>query len=185
MNINDLKPGVIFVYEGQPWKVIKTTHVHMGRGGAVLQTKMRHLLNGNVQEKAFRPRDEVKEADIEKRSLVYLYNHRGEYWFCEKNDKAKRFALEENVVGKGGIFLKANTEVVAILFNNEIVGIEIPIKITLKVTDAPPAVRGDTQGAVTKKVALESGAQIDAPIFIKEEDQIVVNTQTGQYISRA
>ena len=185
MDINDLKPGVIFEFEGQPWKVLKTTHVHMGRGAAVLQTRIRHLLNGNVQERAFRHRDPIKETEIEKKPIMFLYAHRDEYWFCETNDRSKRFSLSEELVGEGGKFLKPNTEVNAVLFNAQVVSVEIPIKVTLKVVEAPPAVRGDTQGAVMKRAKLETGAEIDVPIFIKEGESISINTERGEYVERA
>lgn len=185
MTINDLKPGVVFEFEGHPWKVLKTTHVHMGRGGAVVQTKMKNLITGRVQDKAFRPRDEVKEADISTRKILYLYVNKGQYWFCEAGDKSKRFFLNEDQIGDIGKFLKANTEVDAVEFHEKIVGIEIPIKMTFKVVEAPPAVKGDTQGSVTKEVKIETGAFVAVPIFVKEGDSIVINTQTGEYVERA
>ena len=184
MDINDLKPGVVFEFEDQPWKVLKTTHVHMGRGAAVLQTKIKHLLNGNVQERAFRHHDPIKEADIDKKPVLFLYAHRDEYWFCDPGKRSQRFKLSEEEVGEGGRFLKPNTELNAVLYNSEVVSVEIPIKVNLKVTEAPPAVRGDTQGAVMKRVKLETGAEIDVPIFIKEGEIITVNTQTNEYGGR-
>lgn len=184
MDINDLKPGVVFEFEGQPWKVLKTTHVHMGRGAAVVQAKIKHLLNGNVQDRAFRHRDQVREAEIEKKPILFLYAHRDEYWFCSPATRSERFKLSEEQVGEGGRFLKPNTELNAVLYNNEVVSVEIPIKVKLKVTEAPPAVRGDTQGAVMKRVKLETGAEIDVPIFIKEGETILVNTEKGEYGGR-
>ena len=185
MNINDLKPGVVFEFESQPWKVLKATHVHMGRGGAVVLTKMKNLITGRVQDKAFRPRDEVKEADISTRKILYLYNSKGQFWFCQPNDKSKRFFLSEENVGDAGKFLKANMEVDAVEFHEQIVGIEVPIKMTFKVLEAPPAIKGDTQGSVTKEVKIETGAYVAVPIFVKEGDSIVINTQTGEYVERA
>lgn len=184
MNINDLKPGVVFEFEDQPWKVLKTTHVHMGRGGAVVQTKMKNLLDGRVQERAMRHRDEIKKAEIEKRQILHLYRHREEHWFSEINDKSKRFLLGKDLVGEAGKFLKQNSEINAIVFKDTIVGIEVPIKMTFTVVEAPPAVRGDTQGAVLKQAKIETGAYISVPIFVKEGDNIVINTQTGEYVER-
>lgn len=185
MTINDLKPGVVFEFEGEPWKVLKTTHVHMGRGSAVLQTKIRNVITGRVIERAFRARDEVKPADMDTRAILYLYNHRGEFWFCEVDDRSKRFQLSEDVIGESSQFLKTNSPVTAVLFKEEIIGIQLPIKMKFKVVEAPPAVKGDTQGGVMKQVKLENGTYIAAPIFVKEDDEIIVNTETGEYVERA
>ena len=185
MTINDLKPGVVFEFEGQPWKVLKTTHVHMGRGSSVVQTKMKNVLNGSVQERAMRPRDEIREADIDKKQVLFLYNNRGEYWFCDPKNRADRFSFDEEFIGDIGKFLKPNSEVTANLYKDEMVSIEIPIKLSFKVVEAPPAVRGDTQGMPTKEVRIETGAFIQAPIFVKEGDIITINTQTGEYVERA
>lgn len=185
MTINDLRPGVVFEFEGEPWKVLKTTHVHMGRGAAVLQTKIKNVITGRVIEKAFRARDEVKPADMDTREIMYLYNHRGEYWFCETNDRSKRFQLSQDIIGEAGNFMKANSPVTAVLFKDEIISVQLPTKMTFKVVEAPPAVKGDTQGGVMKQVKLENGTYVAAPIFIKEGDNIIVNTETGEYGERA
>jgi len=185
MVINDLRPGVVFEFEGEPWKVMKTTHVHMGRGSAVLQAKIRNIINGRVVERAFRARDEVKKADIDTKEIIYLYGHREEFWFCDIADRSKRFSLPEEIIGESGKFLKPNSQVKALMFKGKIVGIELPIKMTFKVMEAPPAIKGDTQGGVMKQVTLENGSVINAPIFIKEGDSIVVNTESGEYVERA
>lgn len=185
MTINDLRPGVVFEFEGEPWKVMKTTHVHMGRGSAVLQAKIRNIINGRVVERTFRARDEVKQADVDTQEIMYLYRHRGEFWFCDMADRSKRFSLSAEIIGESGKFFKPNSPVNALKFKEKIVGIELPIKMTFKVAQAPPAVKGDTQGGVMKQVKLENGAVVSAPIFIKEGDTIVVNTESGEYVQRA
>jgi elongation factor P len=184
VNINDLKPGVVFEFEQEPWKVLKTTHVHMGRGSAVVQAKIKNVLNGRVQERAFRHRDTVKEADIESRKILYLYGHREQFWFSELDDRSKRFQLEEDVIGEASRFMKQNSEVEAVLYNGKIVGIQLPIKMKLKVIEAPPAIKGDTQGGVMKQVKIETGIYILAPIFVKEGDEIIINTEKGEYVER-
>ena len=185
MTINDLKPGVVFEFEGEPWKVLKTSHVHMGRGSAVVQAKIKNVISGRVLERAFRPRDEVKEANIDKKEIIFLYNHRDEYWFSEKEERSKRFSLTEEMVGGAGKFLKQNSEVKALSFKEKFIGIEVPIKMAFKVVQAPPAVKGDTQGTVMKQIKLENGTYINAPIFVKEGDSIIINTETGEYTERA
>lgn len=129
--------------------------------------------------------DKANEADIETQEIKYLYNNRGEYWFCEKNDPSKRFSLSEDVVGNMSKFIKENSIVSATLFDEKIVGVQIPIKITLKVTEAPPAVKGNTATGATKQVTLETGLMVNTPLFINEGDAIRINTETIEYTERA
>jgi elongation factor P len=133
----------------------------------------------------------VDEADISKRTIKYLYTNKGEFWFCEEKDPSKRFTIGNDVIGNSAKFLKENNLVDAKIFTNDddeeiIIGIELPIKITLKVTSAPPNVKGNTAGSSSGKlVTLETGAQVTVPLFIEEGENIVVNTDTGEYVERA
>ncbi|MBI2065456.1 MAG: elongation factor P, partial [Candidatus Zambryskibacteria bacterium] len=112
--------------------------------------------------------------------VKYLYTNRGKYWFCEANDPSKRFELTEDIIGPGAKFLKQNTVVDAMLFDNRIIGLKLPIKIDLKVIEAHPAVKGNTAQGATKGVMLETGIEIQVPMFVKEGDTVRVNTETAQ-----
>ena len=184
LSINDLRVGTIFVYEGAPYEVLEAKHIFLGRGSSSLQVKIKNLITGQVFSKSFKPADRFEEAEIERRDIKYLYNHRGEFWFCQPNNPSERFSLKEEVIGQGKNFLKANSIVKAMVFQGDIVGIELPIKMDFKVIEAPPGVRGDTVQRATKTVTIETGAQIKTPLFINQGDIIRVNTRTGEYVER-
>ena len=126
----------------------------------------------------------MEEVELDIKEVKYIYNNRGEYWFSEKNDPSKRFSLAEKTIGDKGKFLKANTMVELVEFNGKIVSVRPPIKVELKVTEAPPGIRGDTAQGGQKQVTLETGAVINAPLFVDVGDTIRVNTESGEYVER-
>lgn len=142
-------------------------------------------MTGKVTEQSFHVSEKVEEAEIEKRDIKYLYNNRGEFWFCEANDPSKRFKIEENFIGSRGKFLKANSIVQLLTFKEKTIGVEMPIKVDLKVTEAHPAVKGNTAQGGSKLVKVETGAEVQVPMFIKEGEIIRINTETGEYTERA
>ncbi len=184
LSINDLQNGTCIVYEGAPYQVLEVRHLHVGRGGSSIQTKVKNLKTGQVLARNFKPSDIFEEAEIEKQKVKYLYNHREEYWFSEENNPANRFKLSDEQIGDSIHFLKQNTVVEALKFKGEILTITLPIKMDFKVTEAPPAIRGNTAQGGTKTVTIETGAQIVVPLFINQDDIIRINTTTGEYVER-
>ncbi|MBU1046117.1 elongation factor P [Patescibacteria group bacterium] len=186
LSINDLKIGTIFIFEGQPHQVLEFKHTHVGRGGGgtSLQTKIKNLINGKIISKTFKPLDSFEEADIDWRELKYVYSHRKEFWFCDPKDPSQRTMLEESRLGEEKRFLKKDSIVRAMVFNDEIKGIDLPIKMDLLVVEAPPGIKGNSAQSGTKIVILETGAEIKAPLFIEEGDVVRVNTRTGEYTER-
>lgn len=184
LTYNDLKKGTLFVLDGQPYEVLEYEFLRMQQRKPVAKTRIRNLINGKVVERNFHYNDSFEEADILKQNVKYLYNHRGEFWFTEIDNPSKRFALQEEAIGESAKFLKPNTEVTAVKFSDKIINIELPIKIDLKVKEAPPGIRGDTAQGGTKTVILETGAVLNAPLFVNEGDIVRVNTQTGTYVER-
>lgn len=184
LSINDLKVGTYIVYEGAPYEVLEVQHLHIGRGGSSIQTKLKNLKTGQVLSRNFKPADQFLEAAIEKQKVKYLYHHRDEYWFSEESNPKNRFLLTEDQLREIIHFLKPNTAVEALNFDNAIINVTLPIKMDFKVTEAPPAIRGNTAQGGTKTVTIETGAQITAPLFINEGDIIKINTQTGEYVER-
>lgn len=182
--VNDLKPKTFFIFEGQPWVVLETHHLKMQQRRPVVQTRMRNLLNGKTVERNFAQSDVFEEADIQRREVKFLYNHRDEYWFSEMNDPSKRFKLSLDIIGDDARFLKNNTIIEAIFFNDNIITIELPVKMVFKVIEAPPAIRGNTAQGGVKQVKIETGAMINAPLFIEEGETIRINTETGEYVER-
>lgn len=184
LSINDLKRGTLFIWQQDPYEVLEADHLKLGRGGAVLQAKIRNLRTRSVLRQTFHPSDDFEEADIVKEKIKFIYSHRGEYVFSEVNNPSARFTLPEGVIGSKKLFLKTNTEVEALKFNGEVINIVLPIKVDLEVLEAPPGVRGDTAQGGKKSVSLETGAEVDAPLFIGAGDVIRVNTETGEYVER-
>lgn len=184
LSINDLIAGLYIVYEDAPYQVLEARHLHIGRGGSSIQTKLKNLKTGQVLARNFKPSDTFEEASIEKKNVKYLYNHRDEYWFCEEKNQTNRFKLSEDHLGETIRFLKPNIIVESLNFKGAILNITLPIKMDLKVIEAPPAIRGNTAQGGTKTITVETGAQINTPLFINEGDVIRVNTQTGEYVER-
>lgn len=184
IGMNDLKTGTFFILEGQPFEVLHSQHLKMQQRRPVMQTKIKNLLTGKMIEKNFQQSDYFEEADIQKKEIKFLYSRRGEFWFSEINDSSKRFKLDEEIIGEAAGFLKPNTAITSLLFNNEIINIDLPVKMDFKVIEAPPSLRGNTAQGGTKQVKLETGVLVNAPLFIEEGDIIRVNTQTGEYAER-
>lgn len=164
--------------------MLETKHIFMGRGSSTLQAKVRNLITGNVLSQSFKPSDNFEEVEISRHEIKYLYNHRGQFWFCEKDNPAQRFFLEEKVIGDQSRFLRPNSLVRTIEFEDKIIGVELPIKMDFKVKFAPPGDRKDAAQRSTKIITLENDTQIKAPLFINSGDIVKVNTETGEYVER-
>jgi elongation factor P len=185
LNYNELKPGKFIILDGQPYAVLEFNFLRMQQRKPVAQTKIKNLISGKVLEKTFQQTDKFEEAEIEKRPIRYLYAHRGEFWFCESNDPSKRLKLGEILIGDYAGLMKPNLIVEAIIFKNQIIGIKLPVKVELKVIEAPPSTKGNTAQGGTKQVKLETGAVINVPLFINEGDMVRINTETKEYVERA
>jgi len=180
----DLKKGVQFIYEGQPWEVLEASAIKMAQRRPVIQSKIRNLLDGRVQEKNFQQGDIFAEAELEKKDIKFIYQSKGQYYFCEIDDPSKRFSFTEARVGAQAKYLKPNEIVTGIVFDEKIINFVLPIKVQLKVKESAPGVKGDRAQGGTKSAILESGAEIQVPLFVKEGDTIEVNTETGEYVRR-
>lgn len=192
LSYNEILPKKFIVYEGAPFEVLDARIFRMQQRKPVNQTKLKNLFTGKVTEVTFHQADKVEEAELHSREIKYLYRNRGQWWFCETGAPSKRFSFSEDVVGRGGEFLKEGSVVQTLRWSAsgdeeeaKLVGIRLPIKVDLKVIEAPPSVRGDTSKGGTKQVTLETGAVINAPLFIHEGDIVRVNTETGEYVERA
>jgi len=183
---NEITIKKVIELDGELYEVLESLVFRMQKRKPVNQTKLKNLVTGKVLERSFHASEKANEADIETRKVKFLYHAKGEFWFCEENDASKRFPVEEGLVGPSGKFLKANSLVDIMTFEEDrIVGFRFPVKVTLKVKSAPPAVRGNTAQGAFKQVELENGIVVNAPLFINEGDLIVVNTVSGEYSERA
>jgi len=180
----DLRPGTQFIYEGQPWEVLEASMMKMAQRRPVIQSKIKNLIDGRVQERNFQQGDVFNEADLEKKEIKFLYQTKGQYWFCEINNPAKRFFFTAENIGAQAKFLRPNEIVTGILFEDKIITFKLPIKVVLKVKESAPGVKGDRAQGGTKEATLESGAVIQVPLFVEEGDTIEVNTETETYVKR-
>ena len=184
LSYNELKPGVFIVLNGQPVAVLESEFLRMQQRKPVMKTKLKNLISGSVVERSFQPSDQLEEAEMEKTQVKFLYINRGEVWFCDVNNPKDRFQIDAALLGGKESFLKANMEVDALKFNGKILSVSLPVKMEYKVTEAPPGIKGDTAQGGSKAVTIETGAKINTPLFINEDDIIRVNTETGSYVER-
>lgn len=184
-NLNSIKPGVVILRNGEPYIVQWSNFLRMQQRKPVMQSKLRHLVTGKVLEVSFHPGESVEEADLERVKANFLYHdHEGSHFMDNVN--FEQFSFSDETLGDKKNFLKDGMEVEILKFNGNPINLAIAPKVQLKVTSAPPGVRGDSaQGGVMKEVTLENGLIIKAPLFIKEGDMLVVNTDTGEYVERA
>jgi len=184
MDISDLKLGSIILYNKEPFQVIWSNRMRTAQRKPVMQTKLRNIISGKVIEYSFKFGEKIEEADVAREKASFLYaDHEGTHFMNSENfetvDMAKDVTLDQEK------YLKEGMEVQILRFNNKPMSIELPIKIDLKVTDAPPSVVGNSGGNITKPVTLETGLVVNAPMFIKEGDVIRVDSRDGQYVERA
>jgi elongation factor P len=184
LSYNEIVQKKIIEYNGDPYEVESSHVFRMQQRKPVNQTRLRHLISGKVVEISFHQNESVPEADISNMEAQYLYTNRGESWFAEEGNPKNRFSFPENSIADKVRWLVPNTTVSIMLYKEKPATVTIPIKIDLKVTDAPPAVKGDTATGGNKLVTLESGATVLTPLFINPGDILRINTETGDYVER-
>ncbi len=184
LTLTEIKTGKRILFNGEPYLVMDYQHSKMGRAGAVLRTKLKNLLTGGIIDHTFQGADKVEETEIVKSQAQYLYHEGDDYQFMDQEDY-DQFSLSKNVLGHIADYLVEGTEVTVLNFDGQPINVEIPVKVTLKVTDAPPGIKGDTASGGDKVVTLETGLQVTTPLFIKTGDSLIINTEKGTYVSRA
>ncbi len=184
LEYNEITPKKFIVVDDEPYEVLESHVARTQQRKPQNQTKVRNLISGRVIPMTFHSSDKAEEADLEKKEIKYLYTNKGEFWFCEANNPSNRFSLKEEVVGTKGSFMKTNSIVEALSFNDRIIDIRLPIKIDFLVKESAPAVKGNTVSGGSKQAVIETGAVVNVPLFINEGDTIRVNTETGLYTER-
>jgi elongation factor P len=183
LSISEIKTGKVLQINNEPYVVVKTEHHKMGRGGAVLKVKLKNLITAGVLERTFQGNDKVEEADVEKGRANYMYSDDENANFMD-NSSFEQFFLPLDQIGEKTKFLKEGIDVDVLYFQSRPVTIDLPIKMDFKVISAPPGVKGNSVGSISKVVEIETGAMINAPMFINEGDMIRINTDTGEYAER-
>ncbi len=189
LQYNEIREKKIIIHDDEPAEVVESHVARTQQRKPQNQVKLKSLISGKTIAATFHVSDTADEADIAKREVTFLYQNKGEYWFCDPNDKSNRFKLEESLMGNTAKFLKANGNVTALVWTNDddeerIIKITLPIKMNFKVKEAPPAVRGDTSKGGNKVITLENDTTLNAPMFINEGDTVSINTETGEYVER-
>ena len=170
--------------DGEPYEVLEFDFLRMQQRKPVAQTKIKNIITGKILSRNFQHTDSFQEAQIDYKKVKFLYTHRDKFVFCEIQDPSARFELPTEAIGDKAKFFKPNSEVEVVSFQDKIINVRLPVKMEFKVIEPPPAIRGNTAQGGTKTITLETGAQIQAPLFINEGDIVRVNTQTNEYDER-
>jgi elongation factor P len=184
IGINELKTGTVFELEGQPWAVLEYQHSKMGRGGAVLKTKIKNLVTGSIVQRTFQGSEKFEQIQLERKTAQYLYNDGSNDIFMDEQT-FEQFALDKETVGQTVKYIKEGDSVELHYYKGKPISLNIPVKVKLKVVSAPQADKGNTATGATKTIKLETGLEIQGPLFIKEGDTVVVDTRDGSYVERA
>lgn len=181
---NQVLPRKTVEMNGDPYLVLSSDIAKKDRQKASNTVRMKNLRTGQVLEKTLHQSDVLQDADVSKREVKYLYENRGEFWFCEPSSPKDRFNLPADVVGDLSNYVKENSIVEAVEFDGTIMSINTPIKVELKVKEAPDAVKGNSSGGATKEVTLETGFKVHVPMFINTGDIVAINTESASYSER-
>lgn len=184
LDYSEITEHKFIILDGAPYEVLDSHVFRKQQRKPVNATKLRNVITGKVTERSFHVSEKAEEADITTKEVKYLYTNKGEWWFADPKNPADRYKLEETMIGDKGKYLKPNDIIEAMVFDEKIFGVKVPIKVDLKVTEAHPAVKGDTAKGGSKIVTLETGATISVPMFVKEGDILRINTETGEYTDR-
>ena len=184
LTISDIRKGKMLVLDGEPYLVASAEFLRKQQRRPVVRTILKHIKTGQTREHSFQQSDKVPEADIEKKAYQFLYTDGTTYTFMDQQTY-DQVELSEDAVSEMAKFLLEGQEAEIVFFENQPVSIDLPIKISRKVIEAPPGVRGDTSTNVTKDIIIEGGVKMKAPLFIQEGDMIRVDTRTGEYLERA
>lgn len=180
----DFRNGLKIEFEGDPFLIVYFQHVKPGKGGAFVRTKLKNLKTGAVLEHTFRSGDKVNKPDLEERGMQFLYREGNAFHFMDTGSYEQIY-LDPDHMGDAANYMIENLAVKILFFRGEPIGIDLPIFITLAITETEPGVRGDTVSGATKPAKLESGVSVQVPLFLNEGDRVKVDTRTGTYIERA
>jgi len=179
----DFRTGLTIEAGGVLYSIVEFQHVKPGKGGAFVRTKLRNLRTGAVTDKTFRAGERMEQAMITRRPMQFLYRTGDEYVFMD-TETFDQIPLSADAVGEGAQYLKPDAEISVISYGDETLGVDVPNTVDLVVTKTDPGLRGDTATGGTKPATLETGAVVNVPLFINEEDVLRVDTRTGQYVQR-
>ncbi|NLB52827.1 MAG: elongation factor P [Syntrophomonadaceae bacterium] len=184
ISVNDFKNGVTIEMEGQAFQVVDFQHVKPGKGAAFVRAKLKNVKSGAIVEKTFRAGEKVPRAHLDKREMQYLYKDNDGFNFMD-NENYEQISISAEAMGDGAKWLLENMNIEILLFQGNIIGIELPNFVEMKVIETEPGVKGDTATGATKLAKLETGVSVQVPLFVNEGDRLRIDTRTGQYMERA
>lgn len=179
----DLKKGVVCQIDGQPFRVIDYNQKVMGRGGSIVNVKLKNLINGAVIPKTFKGQDKIEPAEVSNKEVQYLYNDGTNFFFMDP-ESFEQFELPADIVDEAASYLKEGDNLTLQFFGDRVINVELPKNLYLEVTYTEDVVKGDTTSSVLKDATLETGKVIKVPAFIKVGDIVSVDTATGEYRER-
>lgn len=183
INTNDFKTGLTITYEGNLYQVLEFQHVKPGKGAAIVKTKLKNLRTGSIVEQTFNSGIKVPTAHVDKIKMQYLYNDGNMYSFMNMNTY-EQIEIDRSQISNEVKFLKEGLEVILYFYENEMLGIELPEKIDFKIIQTEPTVKGNTATNATKDAIIETGYLVKVPLFIEQDEEIIVSTKDGKYVSR-
>ena len=183
INVNDFKTGMTITYEGNLYQVLEFQHVKPGKGAAIVKTKLKNLRTGSIIEQSFGAGTKVEQGHVEKIKMQFLYESGGNYTFMNMNTY-EQVELSYNQIENEAKFLKEGLEVLIFFYEGEMLGIELPEKIDYKIIATEPAIKGNTATNATKDATIETGLLVRVPLFIEQDEEIIVSTKDGKYVSR-
>lgn len=184
VSAGDFRNGVTFEMDGDVYQIIEFQHVKPGKGAAFVRTKIRNVIAGSVVERTFNPTEKFPTAYIERKEMEYSYNDGDLYYFMDP-ESYELIPINKSDLSDNFKFVKETTVCKILSYKGNVFGVEPPTSVTLEVTQTDPGFKGDTATNATKPAVLETGAEIKVPLFIEEGEMVVVDTRTGEYLSRA
>ncbi|MCG7336352.1 elongation factor P [Sporosarcina sp. ACRSM] len=184
ISVNEFKTGLTIEVDGDIWRVMDFQHVKPGKGAAFVRSKLRNLRSGNVNEKTFRAGEKVAKAQIDNRRMQYLYANGDDHVFMD-NESYEQIELSAKQIEDELMYLKENMEVHIMKYGEEVLGVELPVTVTLEVAETEPGIKGDTASGGSKPAKMETGLVVQVPFFVNTGDKLIINTEEGEYVSRA
>jgi elongation factor P len=181
---SNFRKGLPILVDGEPYYVVSYLHIKMGRGGANVRTKLKHIISGAVVEKVFSPDESFKPPDLERRKMQYMYESGDELAFMDAQT-FDQYSIPSEDLGDARMYLLENQEYTMLFLNNKAISVDLPASVILEVIETEPSVRGDTVSNVTKPAKMQTGLEVKVPPFVKLGDRLKIDTRTGEYLERA
>ena len=183
ISAGDFRNGVTLEIDGNVVQILEFQHVKPGKGAAFVRTKLKNVISGGVVEKTFRPTEKFPQARIDRVDMQYLYND-GDLYYFMNNETYDQIAINQETLGDALKFVKENEMVKVCSYNGNVFAVEPPLFVELEINETEPGFKGDTAQGATKPAIVETGAQVNVPLFVEQGDKIKIDTRTGEYLSR-